>query len=94
MTAEPELAQVDGVGRTEPRHPTVADCEVQTGQCHLCGDVAVPGRVLEIDRAARTATIWSDGAQATVALDLIDAEVGDEVLVHQGFAIERLTGHE
>ncbi|MDQ6634423.1 MAG: HypC/HybG/HupF family hydrogenase formation chaperone [Gemmatimonadota bacterium] len=29
-------------------------------------------------------------ASATVALDLVDASIGDDVLVHLGFAIERV----
>lgn len=69
-------------------------CDARDGRCHLCGDEAVPGRVLAIDERARTATVAFDsgsvGTTATVALDLVDARVGDTLLVHLGFAIERL----
>lgn len=65
-------------------------CEVRDGTCHLCGDEAVLGRVLDVDARARTATVaFADGA-ATVALDLVEAGVGDDVLVHLGFAIARV----
>ena len=66
-------------------------CDARMGPCHLCGDEAVVGRVVSIDADMRTATVaFPDGA-AIVALDLVDAWVGDEVLVHLGFAIERVT---
>ena len=58
--------------------------------CHLCGDVAVEGRVVELDAHARTATVALACGIATVALDLVDARVGDTLLVHLGFAITRL----
>ena len=66
-------------------------CDGPPGECHLCGDEAVVGRVLEIDARARTATVRLSGQTATVALDLVDAGVGDDVLVHLGFAIERVS---
>lgn len=66
-------------------------CDAASGECHLCGDVAIVGRVLSIDAAARTGTVRFQDATATVALDLVDASVGDDLLVHLGFAIERVT---
>ena len=71
--------------------PTEATrCDATTGACHLCGDEAVVGRVLEIHGQSRTATIAFPDGVATAALDLVDASVGDDVLVHLGFAIERV----
>ena len=58
--------------------------------CQLCGDVAVVGRVIAIDADARTAVVALECGTATVALDLVDADVGDTLLVHLGFAITRL----
>ena len=63
-------------------------CDARTGPCHLCGDDAVMGRVIDLDEGARTATVALPEGAATVALDLVDACVGDDVLVHLGFAIE------
>ena len=70
--------------------PSVPGCDAPDGQCHVCGDVAVAGRVIDIDRVSRTAVVAIGEGHATVALDLVDAEVGDGLLVHLGFAIERL----
>ena len=65
-------------------------CDARDGQCHLCGDEAVLGRVLDVDANSRLATVAFPEGEATVALDLVDARVGDDVLVHLGFAIERV----
>ncbi len=67
-----------------------ARCDARSGQCHLCGDEAVVGRVVDVDAHTRTATVAFSDASATVALDLVDASIGDDVLVHLGFAIERV----
>jgi HupF/HypC family len=75
-------------------HTLAADasrCDASLGQCHLCGDEAVVGRVLKVDAHTRTATVDLPGGPATVALDLVDAAIGDDVLVHLGFAIERMS---
>ena len=58
--------------------------------CHLCGDVAVPGRVVAIDADARTAIVAVECGAVNVSLDLVDAMLGDTLLVHLGFAIARL----
>ena len=65
-------------------------CEPRDEHCHLCGDEAVVGRVLDIDHTARLATVDFGSDVATVALDLVQADVGDRLLVHLGFAIARL----
>jgi len=65
-------------------------CNPQSKECHLCGDVAEVGRVLGVDASTRVATVeLPDGVQS-VAIDFVDAHVGDHVLVHLGFAIERV----
>jgi len=46
--------------------------------------------VLAIDYSARTAEVALESGMATVALDLVEADVGDVLLVHMGFAIARL----
>lgn len=66
-------------------------CGATNGECHVCGDVAVIGRVLDINATDRTGTIVFAEVHATVALDLVDVRVGDDVLVHLGFAIERVS---
>ena len=66
-------------------------CDATADVCHLCGDEALVGRVIEIDAGDRSATVAFPDGVATVALDLVDARIGDDVLVHLGFAIERVT---
>jgi len=54
--------------------------------------LAVPGKVLEVDAAQRTARVDMLGHARIVNLSLIGAAApGDWVLVHTGFAVERLT---
>ena len=65
-------------------------CDAASGECHLCGDVATVGRVIAIDEKDRSATVAFADGTSTVALDLVDASVGDDLLVHLGFAIERV----
>lgn len=60
--------------------------------CELCGDVAIAGRVIAVDANTRTATVAYECRTETVALDLVEAGVGDVLLVHVGFAISRLDG--
>ena len=74
----------------ETAQPAAPHCDARDGSCHLCGDEAVAGRVMAIDVVSRTATVAFAGGTATVALDLVDAAVGDNLLVHLGFAIERM----
>jgi hydrogenase maturation factor len=50
----------------------------------------VAGRVVAIDTTQRTATVRFTTGDATVALDLVEVGVGDDVLVHLGFAIGRV----
>ncbi|BFU88886.1 MAG: Hydrogenase maturation factor HypC [Nitrospira sp.] len=54
--------------------------------------LAVPGQVMSIeDDALRTATVSFGGMAKSVSLALVpEAEVGDYVIVHVGFAISRL----
>ena len=62
------------------------------GSCSICGDEANPAVIESIDGAAGTAQVRdSIGTSRTVALDLLDgARVGDTIMVHLGFAIERI----
>ena len=60
------------------------------GHCSLCADEGLPGRVLELHPEAMALVEMPAGPQL-VALDLIeDAQVGDWLLIHLGFAIARL----
>jgi len=54
--------------------------------------LAVPGQVLTIENdPLRTGTVSFAGVTKTVSLAMVpDAQVGDYVIVHVGFAISRL----
>lgn len=72
----------------------ISGCTPDTdGSCSICGDVALPGIVIAVNAAEKTAEVSmaDQTATATVALDLVDAVApGDSLLVHLGFAITRL----
>jgi len=59
------------------------------GVCITCGDQALPGRVVALleDGMAR---VDVDGVAEEVSVELIDAGVGDIVLVHAKVAIGSL----
>jgi len=59
------------------------------GACITCGDQALPGRVVALleDGMAR---VDVDGVAEEVSVELIDAGVGDIVLVHAKVAIGSL----
>ena len=76
----------------DPDTPVPPACApAPDGRCGICADEALPGRVIAIDREARTADVEVGVTTRTVALDLVEhVDVGDALLVHQGFAIGRL----
>lgn len=72
------------------REPALTCASDSPGGCGVCGDVAIAGEVREL--GGGIATILTEGGPLTAALDLVDdVRVGDEVLVHQGFIIARVT---
>jgi hydrogenase maturation factor len=85
MSRRPTEGSEPVVGATGPCVPS------EDGGCSLCGDVAVSARIVSIDVVARVATAAAGTTEVVVGLDLVDGvDVGDTVLVHQGFAIARL----
>ncbi len=55
--------------------------------------LAVPGRIIAID--GLSARVDFSGVERTALLDLVpDAVVGDHVLIHAGFAIQKLDAAE
>ncbi len=66
-------------------------CDAQ--HCITCGDDGVPMRVLRVDEARALALCEDgDGARSSVEIALVDAAVGDTLLVHAGTALMRLEG--
>jgi len=59
--------------------------------CITCGDDGVPMRVLRLDEARALALCEDgDGARSSVEIALVDAGVGDTLLVHAGTALLRM----
>jgi len=59
--------------------------------CITCGDDGVPMRVLRVDTARALALCEDgDGARSSVEIALVEAGVGDTLLVHAGTALIRL----
>lgn len=58
--------------------------------------LGVPGRVVSIDGAQRTAVVDFWGVRKETRLDVIDepVEPGDYILNHVGFAIRRIPPHD
>jgi len=53
--------------------------------------LAIPAKVVAIDAASDMATVDLGGVQKEVSLALVDGvELGDYVLVHVGYALNRL----
>lgn len=51
--------------------------------------LAIPGKV--INKKGNVATVDFGGIQREVRLDLVDAKVNEYVIVHAGYAIEKLS---
>ena len=61
------------------------------GHCVTCSDEGVPMRVLRLDAGRGLALCeGEDGARSTVEIALVDAGVGDTLLVHAGTALMRM----
>ncbi|WP_028062023.1 HypC/HybG/HupF family hydrogenase formation chaperone [Solirubrobacter soli] len=61
----------------------------EDGHCVTCGDDGTPMTVLKI-RGDQGLCEDDDGAHHTVELALVEAEAGDQVLVHAGVALVTL----
>ena len=58
--------------------------------CITCGDDGTPMRVLRLDERGLALCEDDAGAHHTVEIALVDADLGDEVLVHAGVALVTL----
>ena len=57
--------------------------------------LALPARIVALDRDAELATVEMDGVKKEVSLALIDdVAVGDYLLIHVGYALQRLSEQE
>jgi len=57
--------------------------------------LAIPGRVIDIDKNKEHAIVdYGDGTKRKANITLVNAKIGDYILVHAGFAIEILNEKE
>ena len=57
--------------------------------------LAIPGKIINIDSDKNHATVdYGDGTKRKANITLVNAKIGDYVLVHAGFAIEILNEKE
>ena len=57
--------------------------------------LAIPGKIIEIDKNKEHAIVdYGDGTKRKANITLVNAKIGDYVLVHAGFAIEVLNEKE
>jgi hydrogenase expression/formation protein HypC len=57
--------------------------------------LAIPGKIIEIDSKKEHATVdYGEGTRRKANITLVDAKIGDYVLVHAGFAIQVLDKKE
>jgi hydrogenase expression/formation protein HypC len=53
--------------------------------------LAIPGKIINIEKKDDFATIdYGDGTKRIINISLVDVKIGDYVLVHAGFAIEKI----
>jgi hydrogenase expression/formation protein HypC len=57
--------------------------------------LALPAKVVRLDAAAGLATVELDGVSQAVSLALVDdVGIGDYLLIHVGYALQRLSEDE
>jgi hypothetical protein len=73
-----------------PRISGITDRAPRAGHCITCGDDGTPMRVLRLREDALALCEDDAGARHTVELAVVEARVGDRVLVHAGVALVTL----
>ncbi|MCK5332668.1 HypC/HybG/HupF family hydrogenase formation chaperone [Candidatus Parcubacteria bacterium] len=56
--------------------------------------LAIPGKIKSVDKKINMALVDFDGIEREVNISLVDVGKGDYVIVHAGFAIEKLTSQD
>ena len=56
--------------------------------------LAIPGKIKSVDKKNNTAVVDFDGIQREINVSLVGVKKNDFVIVHAGFAIEKLTSKD
>ncbi len=56
--------------------------------------LAIPGKIKSIDKKTNIASVDFNGIGRDVNISLVEAKKGDYVIVHAGFAIQKLTSKD
>ncbi|MFZ2970952.1 MAG: HypC/HybG/HupF family hydrogenase formation chaperone [Minisyncoccia bacterium] len=56
--------------------------------------LAIPGMIKKIDKKTKIALVDFDGIERDVNVSLVEAKKGEYVIVHAGFAIQKLTSKD
>lgn len=56
--------------------------------------LAIPGKIKSVDKKNNIALVDFDGIERDVNVSLVDVKKNDYVIVHAGFAIEKLTSKD
>ncbi|MFH1048666.1 MAG: HypC/HybG/HupF family hydrogenase formation chaperone [Patescibacteria group bacterium] len=52
--------------------------------------LAIPGKIKSIDKKTHHATVSFNGIEKDVNIEMVYVKIGDYVIVHAGFAIQKL----
>jgi hydrogenase expression/formation protein HypC len=56
--------------------------------------LAIPGKIKKINKKTNTASVDFDGVERDVNVSLVKIQKGDYVIVHAGYAIQKLTNKD
>ena len=56
--------------------------------------LAIPGKIKKINKKAKIALVDFEGIEREVNVSLVEAGEGDYVIVHAGYAIQKLTNKD
>jgi len=56
--------------------------------------LAIPGKIKSVNKKTNTAVVDFDGVEREINVSLVDAKKNDFVIVHAGFAIQKLTSKD
>lgn len=56
--------------------------------------LAIPGKIRSVDKKTHHAKVSFDGIEKDVNIEIVNVEKGDYVIVHAGYAIEKLDSKE